>query len=153
MGKAKGREGGTNSMTKSTFTMIACLTSALFVIGCASRGKVTVAVRDAVTSQPIAGARVSSYYPQPMFSMIYAPRKKKVTNTNGIARLQSNLSGGSQLTIFGRERVYGPIFVAKAAGYRSATNGLPKEQFAELRKRSHRADDEHPDLVLHLKKE
>jgi len=140
-------------MTQFNLTMIACLTGALFVTGCAPRGKVTVAVRDAVTSQPISGARVSSHYALPMFSMVYAPQKERMTDTNGIARLQSNLSGGSQRTIFGMEYFIGPQFIAQAPGYQSATGGLSSEQFTELRRWSHKAGAQHPDLIMKLKKE
>jgi hypothetical protein len=134
-------------------TLVTWLACSLFVTGCAPRGKVTVAVRDAVTSQPISGARVSSHYMLPMCSMVYAPRSERVTDTNGIARLQSNLSGGSQHTIFGREEFFGPYFIAQAAGYQSATGGLSSEQFAELRKRSHPAGAQRPDLILQLRRD
>lgn len=89
----------------------------------------------------------------PMFSMVYAPQRERVTDANGIARLQSNLSGGSQRTIFGREEFIGPYFIAQAAGYQSATGGLSSDQFAELRKRSHRADAQRPDLMLQLRRD
>ncbi len=140
-------------MTHSTLTTIACLTGAFLAAGCAPRGKVTVAVRDAVTSQPISGARVSSHYMLPMFSMVYAPQRERVTDTNGIARLQSNLSGGSQRTLFGMEYFIGPQFIAQAPGYQSATGRLSSEQFTELRKWSHKADAQHPDLILQLRRE
>jgi hypothetical protein len=89
----------------------------------------------------------------PMFSMAYAPQVERVTDTNGIARLKSNLSGGSQRTILGREGFIGPYFIAKASGYQSATGGLSREQVAELRKAAHRADAQHPDLILQLERQ
>lgn len=89
----------------------------------------------------------------PMFSMAYAPRRERFTDTNGVVRLQANLSGGSQRTIFGMEYFIGPYFIAQSPGYQSATGGLSREQFEVLRKRSHKADVQHPDLILRLGRE
>ena len=118
--------------------------------GCSPHGEVSVAVWDASTLKPISGAKVEVNYGLPMFSQVYAPHLEKLTGMDGIVKLDVNLSGGSEWTIFGKESFGGPDFIAGADGYLAGGEMVWAARLQEIRHSKLSVDKRPPDIIIRL---